>query len=490
MDTNPFAVQLARVTLMIGRKIAIDRLGLTEPALPLDTLDGNIVCKDALFSDWQPADAIIGNPPFLGGNRIRLALGDSYVDQVFRKFSDVKDRIDFCGYWFQLAHNQLSENGRAGLVGTNSISQGVTRIATLDYIVQNEGYIHDAISTQTWSGEANVHVSIVNWSRRKPKEFYLDHQKVSFINSSLRSTIDISISCRLIANAGKCFEGVKPTGKGFLVDEARVRYWIKADPRNAEILKLYSDADDLTKIPHGTPSRWIVDFNAMSLEEASSYILPFEHIKATVKPERDLNRRAATQRYWWQYGEKRPGMRKALISLVSYFGVPAHSKWFIFLPCPLIWLPGNSVKAVASDDFYILGILTSKIHRLWVKAQASTLEDRIRYTHNTCFETFPFPQTPAPKLVEQIRSAAQDLHQYRTEIMEKKQWGITQLYNQFFHEPASQLYKHHAKLDALVLTAYGFKPDDDLLAKLLELNLALAEKEQRGEAVVGPWSPL
>ncbi|MGL5509582.1 MAG: DNA methyltransferase, partial [Microcoleaceae cyanobacterium] len=78
MDTNPFAVELARVTLMIARKVAIDKFNLTEPALPLDTLDNNIICTDALFTEWEKVDAIIGNPPFLGGHKVRLELGDKY----------------------------------------------------------------------------------------------------------------------------------------------------------------------------------------------------------------------------------------------------------------------------------------------------------------------------------------------------------------------------------------------------------------------------
>jgi hypothetical protein len=122
-------------------------------------------------------------------------------------------------------------------------------------------------------------------------------------------------------------------------------------------------------------------------------------------------------------------------------------------------------------------------------SQKSTLEDRIAYTHNTCFETFPFPQTPQTELIKQIRVTAHELHNYRTEQMEKKQWGITKLYNKFFNEPSSQLYKLHAKLDQLVMQAYGFSPDDDILERLLTLNLELAEKEKRGEFVVGAWSP-
>ncbi|MGB5962878.1 MAG: DNA methyltransferase [Coleofasciculaceae cyanobacterium] len=489
MDTNPFAVQLARVTMMIGRKIAIDKLGLTENALPLDTLDNNIVCNDALFSEWEKADAIIGNPPFLGGKQMRIVLGDDYIDQVFGQFKDVKDSVDFCSYWFRLAHEHIDENGRAGLVGTNSISQGKSRRASLDYITQNNGYIHEAISTQPWSGEAKGHVSLVNWSKQQPKSYHLDNKVVSKINSSLTANIDVSEAARLQVNLNQCFQGVIPVGKGFIVTEEQVKAWIKADSKNKNILKLFSMGANLAQNPHGKPERWIIDFSDMSLEDASDYKLPFQHVKVYVKPERDGNRREVTRLNWWKYGEKRPAMRKAIANLSYYFAVPELSKWAIFVPCSRDWLPGNNSHPAASDDFYIFGILTSQVHRTWVKAQSSTLEDRTRYTHKTCFETFPFPQSPNKKLIEQIRAAAQELHDYRTEQMEKKQWGITQLYNQFFHEPSSQLFKLHAKLDQLVMQAYEFKSDDDILAKLLELNLELAEKEKRGKTIVGPWSP-
>jgi len=161
----------------------------------------------------------------------------------------------------------------------------------------------------------------------------------------------------------------------------------------------------------------------------------------------------------------------------------------MFVPVENHILPCEANMVIASDDFYVLGILVSKVHLIWVKAQSSTLKGDTRYTNTTCFETFPFPQTPDPKLIASIRAIAQDLHAYRSTQMEKKQWGITKLYNEYFHEPTSQLFKLHAKLDAIVLQAYGFKPDDDLLEKLLTLNLELAEKEKRGGAIVGPWAP-
>ncbi|MCZ8128567.1 MAG: N-6 DNA methylase [Microcystis sp. LE19-114.1B] len=489
MDINPFAVELARVTLMIARKVAIDRFNLTEASLPLDTLDSNIICADALFTDWQKADAIIGNPPFLGGKHMRLNLSDDYVNRVFARFSEVKDSVDFCSYWFRLAHNQLDEKGRAGLVGTNSISQGKSRVAALDYITHNGGHIHEAISTQPWSGEANVHVSIVNWSKVEPVSYYLDNHSVSQINSSLTTTVDISKAVRLLANKNISFQGVIPVGKGFYIKSEQAEKWIENDLKNKEVLKLSSSAGDLTDDPYGKPSRWIIDFNNMSLEDASEYKLPFEHIKVNVKPEREINRDKKARDFWWMFLRPRPEMRTAIESLACYFTIPRHSKWFIFLPAKKEWLPADSTTVVASDDFYILGILTSNIHRIWIKAQSSTLKGDTRYTHNTCFETFPFPQTPSQELVEKIRQTAGELHEYRSQQMEKKQWGITKLYNQFFNEPSSQLYQLHQKLDKLVMEAYHFQADDDILEKLLTLNLELAEKEKRGETVIGPWSP-
>jgi len=148
MDINPFAVELARVTLMIARKVAIDKFNLTEASLPLDTLDSNIICADALFTDWQKADAIIGNPPFLGGKKLRTELGDEYAEKIYQKFPDVQGQPDFCVFWFRKAAENLGELGRAGLVGTNSISQVSGRKASLDYVVKQGGFIHEAISTQ------------------------------------------------------------------------------------------------------------------------------------------------------------------------------------------------------------------------------------------------------------------------------------------------------------------------------------------------------
>ncbi|MDB9397222.1 DNA methyltransferase [Microcystis aeruginosa] len=487
MDINPFAVELARVTLMIARKVAIDRFNLTEASLPLDTLDSNIICADALFTDWQKADAIIGNPPFLGGKKLRTELGDEYAEQIYQKFPDVQGQPDFCVFWFRKAAENLGELGRAGLVGTNSISQVSGRKASLDYVVKQGGFIHEAISTQPWSGEANVHVSIVNWSKERPKELFLDNLSVNLLSTALKAQISVDNAEKIKVNNHYSFEACQLAGKGFVITEEEANKWIELDHKNQQVVKPMLDGKNLINLFE--QKSWVIDFNNMALEEAAEYTLPFTRVKEKVKPERDNNKRNTRRLNWWRYGETRPGMRKALAVLSCYFAIPKIAKYIVFSPVDVSILPCEANMVIASDDFYILGILNSKIHRLWVKAQSSTLKGDTRYTNTTCFETFPFPQKPSQELVEKIRQTAGELHEYRSQQMEKKQWGITKLYNQFFNEPSSQLYQLHQKLDKLVMEAYHFQADDDILEKLLTLNLELAEKEKRGETVIGPWSP-
>ena len=167
IEVEPFAVQLARVTLWMGHKLAVVELGLDEPVLPLPDLSG-IRRADALKVQWPRADAIIGNPPYIGTKLMRARLGDEYLEWLSHEFRvGVKD---YCVYWIRKAHEHLDPGDRAGLVGTNSIREGSNRETSLDFVVNNGGVIIEAISSQPWSGAANVHVSIVNWIKRPAVE--------------------------------------------------------------------------------------------------------------------------------------------------------------------------------------------------------------------------------------------------------------------------------------------------------------------------------
>ena len=230
-----FSVELARVTLMIAKEITVaetqariakGELSLPldfDRALPLDNLDKQIICDDALFCEWPRADAIIGNPPYQSKNKMQKEFGVVYVNRVREKYPAVPGRADFCVYWFRRAHDELAAGGHAGLVGTNTIRQNYSREGGLDYIVGNGGTITDAVSTQVWSGDAAVHVSIVNWVKgdydgtkllltQKGDKVTSEWQKdeLDFINSSLTSGLDVSGAVRLRANIesqSACYPG-------------------------------------------------------------------------------------------------------------------------------------------------------------------------------------------------------------------------------------------------------------------------------------------
>ena len=210
IDKNPTAVELAKVTLMIAKELSIKEAFENEESLPLDNLDNNIICDDALFTEWPQVDAIIGNPPFQSKNKMLSEFGKSYVDKLRGAYAEISGHADFCVYWFYKTHKNLKEDSYAGLVGTNTIKQNFSREGGLDYIVNNGGEIFDAVSSQDWSGDAAVYVSIVNWKKGKYKSekvLYTLNEKeeqtrnvVYEINSSLSLNIDVSDAEILKAN--------------------------------------------------------------------------------------------------------------------------------------------------------------------------------------------------------------------------------------------------------------------------------------------------
>ena len=224
IDIKHFAVELTKITLMLAKKLALDERNIyfeqhhlefetSERPLPLDNLDANIVCADALFCDWPKVNAIISNPPYQSKNKMQQEYGPAYLNKLRALYPEIPGRADYCVYWFRRAHDELAQGGRAGLVGTNTIRQNYSREGGLDYIVNHGGTITEAVSNQPWSGEAAVHVSIVNWIKGEDK----GKKKLKFqegndssgpwevverdhINSSLSASIDVSAAVRLQTN--------------------------------------------------------------------------------------------------------------------------------------------------------------------------------------------------------------------------------------------------------------------------------------------------
>ena len=528
LEINPYAAELARVSVWIGEIQWMRRNGFYEsrdPILkPLDTIE----CRDAILTpdstepDWPEADVVIGNPPFLGGKRLITNLGEDYVSRIFATYSGrVPAEADLVCYWFEKAGQQIASGKarRAGLVATNSIRGGANRRAL--QAATDTRRIFEAWSDEAWVIDgAAVRVSLICFTRGDDpclSGAQLDGEPVDEIYADLTAHrdgagFDLTRARRLPENAVVSFMGDTKSGPfDIMGDQARGWLRLPANPNgrtNADVLKPWVNGMDLVRRSAG---KWIVDFGwVMSGSEAALYEEPFRWVQEHVYPMRQRTRAEVTRRFWWRHERPRPEMWAALGGLTRYVGTTLVSKHRVFAWFDVRVCPSNTVIVIARDDDTTFGILHSRFHEVWSLRLGTSLEDRPRYTPTTTFETFPFPDgltpnTPAADYADDPRAAAiADAAQRLVELRDRwlnppecvewldepvpgyptrpvprdeaaatalKTRTLTSLYN----ARPTWLADAHAALDVAVATAYGWPvdiSDDDALAELLALNLA------------------
>jgi len=535
IDRDGFAVELAKVTLMLAKKLALDEildimedqqipLDLTrDQALPLDNLDDNVQTNDALIADWPKVDVIIGNPPYQSKNKIQQELGITYINTVREKYPNVPGLADYCVYWFRKTHDELKEGQRAGLVGTNTIRQNYSRQGGLDYIVQNNGVITEAVSSQVWSGDASVHVSIVNWIKGKQagkKKLFLQKgdskdspwivEELDQINSSLSFEIDISEAKKLDINAkdGNCFQGQTHGHEGFLIGDDDAKLIIKNHPNFSDVLKPMLTANELLGKLDSLPNRYVIDFSPRDQLESRKYKELFERVEHIVLPDREKaaeeeknrnkeaqenNPNARINRHhsnflnsWWQLSYPREEMKSTIKELNRYIVCARVTKRPIFeFICSRI-NPNDALVVFSFDDDYTFGILQSYIHWKWFINRCSTLKRDYRYTSNTVFDSFPWPQNPTANQIEKVAIASKRLRELRYELRNKHGLSLRDLYRSMELPGKHPLIRAHRILDMAVFEAYGMKKRDNPLEFLLNLNLKLSKDEDDGKDIIGP----
>jgi hypothetical protein len=345
-------------------------------------------------------------------------LGNEYVEWLKQEFRvGVKD---YCVYWFRRAQDHLARDGRAGLVGTNSISQNRGRSASLDYILAEGGVITSAVSSQDWSGEAAVDVSIVNRVNDPSSADLtrtLDGVAVAQITASLRSSDepDVALASRLSENLGRSFQGPIPRGSGFVLAQEEAETLLAShDATYRDVVRPYLVGEDITDDPLARPRRYIIDFGQLPLEAAERYPAALEIVRERVKPTRDLDPVYANS--WWLLWRPRPEMRAALRGLDRFVAGVAQGKRIFFVWQDAWTCPSNLTNVFAFDDDYAIGVLSTSIHHEWARAQSSTLEDRFRYTPTSAFETFPWPQADNR---DEIGSAARAVISCRSSLCDE-----------------------------------------------------------------------
>ncbi len=439
MEINPYAFDLAQMTVWIGWLQWIRFNGFGQPQEPiLRPMTGNFRCMDAIIDmtdpanpkepQWEKVDAIVGNPPFLGGKMLRRELGDTYMNGLFALWKGrVPREADLCCYWFEKARAHISAGHckRAGLLATQAIRGGANREVL--HHIQESSDIFWAISDRDWFLDgANVHVSMVGFGAKgSDATRVLDGKAVCQINANLSATADITQARQIPANLRIAFMGTSKGG-GFDIPESRALEFLRIpNPHgrpNSDVVVPWVNGMDLTKRLSGT---WIIDFGAGMPElDAAMYEAVFEYVRSEIKPERDKNNRESYRRLWWQHVEARPAMRAALAPLSRFLSTCRVSKHRLFVWLVAPTLPDSATFTFARSDDYFLGVLHSRLHEVWALAQGSQLREKesgFRYTPTTCFETFPLP-SPTPDQESAIVTAARDLNTLRENWLNPPEW--------------------------------------------------------------------
>lgn len=442
---------------------------------------------DAFQREAPGFDAIVGNPPFLGGWRITGVKGTAYREWLVAHISEGRrGSADLVAYFFLRAWMLLRDGGGFGLLAVNTIAEGDTRQVGLEAMVGAGVTIHAAYPNEPWPGKAAVVTSRVHvykgiWGGERT----LRGQPVSFISAFLSAREDWTPK-RLQNNERLTFEGSKVTGMGFVLEPVDAKRLLDADSKNAEVIFPYLSGDDLNSDPKQRPSRWVINFWDWSEERARTYKQPWAWIEERVKPERqrrDENgkfvlRKPLPER-WWQYGEKRPGLYHALGRGHAFAQHPEGwnqeskplaevlvsakiGKYFVpsVVPNDAIFMHMCAVFASPNVNAYA-AFFNSSLVQAWIWQQSSRLEMRLVFSPSDAVETLPLLATADLIKLERLGS---DYLRERRQVMADSVIGLTKLYNRFhdsedFDPRIERVRELHREIDTAVARVYGW---DDL----------------------------
>ncbi|WP_327436663.1 class I SAM-dependent DNA methyltransferase [Sinorhizobium meliloti] len=459
---------------------------------------------------WPEAEFIVGNPPFIGTRRIRLRLGDGYVDALRAAYPEVVETADLVAYWWQEAARRTATGQvrRFGLITTNSITQKYNRPVLSTWLDGPKPKIrlHFAVADHPWVDEedgAAVRVAMTVGVRHvevfEPAKIGIPIgenadtiriREVPHITSRLHAAANLTTVRPLLSNSELCFQGVVPAGSGFKLNASEAARFPEQ-----ELLKRYLIGRDLTQNDSRTR---ILDAFQISLGDLKErYPATYQHLLERVLPEREHNSRESYRRLWWIFAEPRPSMRAAMASLDTFIGTPYTSKHRLFTLIEGGTIPDAMVYAIAVSSSAVLATLSGRVHVLWALVFGGTLEDRPRYNNTQTFDPFPFPLCLDPRMPlsdplfaqqERLRELGNRLFIFRRDrLAEHSFLTMTGLYNALerlrevengadvppftdaereVHQAGliSVLKEIHDDIDQAVLTAYGW---DDLIPELV-----------------------
>ena len=498
---------------------------------------GQVEHRDALLdgdggrAEWPEADYIVGNPPFVGNKRMIESLGEEATETLRAAYPEVPSSADLVMYWWDRAAEAVREGQarRFGLITTNSLTQTFNRrvverhltaeadALALAFAVPDHPWVDDGadvrvaltvgVRGEAFDAEAGRLATVA--AEVATAEGVPDVELVEAtgrVHADLTVGADVTAAEKLAANAGLSNRGVTPVGTGFRVtpDEAERLGLGRVEGLDRHV-RPYLNGKDVTATPRGY---LIIDLLGLGEDEVRErFPEVYEHLLREVKPGREKVRRRSYRERWWVLGEPRSSFRPALAGLDRFVATPYVAKHRLFQFLDAAVLPDEALIAIATDDAFHLGVLSSRVHEAWALAAGGRLGvgNDPRYNNSKTFEPFPFP-TATDEQVQEIRRLGEAIDAHRkARQAAHSDLGLTDLYNavEALREGrtltererrdadaglAHTLADLHRHLDRAVLAAYGWGDLDaeaagfgpKVLERLVALNAVRAEEERRG----------
>ncbi|WP_339888045.1 MULTISPECIES: class I SAM-dependent DNA methyltransferase [Rhodopirellula] len=464
---------------------------------------------------WPETEFIVGNPPFIGGWKLRQDLGNGYTDALWSAYNDIPNKADYVMYWWDCAA-QLVGSGRVrqcGFITTNSLRQTFNRKVvdanlsrvSIVFAVPDHPWVDSTrgadvrISmTVVAKGDLDGRLHVIVPEKRNVHAVRGDTFRTSVgeILGSLTVGADIGSAVPLQSMSNICFAGIKLHGKGFVLQPNELLDFAGEEA----VVKRYIGGRDLVQQNRGLS---VIDFFGVEFERlAEDFPKSFQRILTLVKPERDQNRDKSIRDNWWLPGRWRPELRDAISGLDRFIATTETAKHRIFQFVDIDVMPDNMVIAIASASASVLGVLSSKVHVVWSLAAGGRLGvgNDPRYQNLKCFEPFPMPIADS-KAKNRIGGLAERLDAHRRQHQSQfPKLTLTGMYNvleklrseESLNEKEQAIHEHglvsvlkqiHDDLDAAVLDAYGWPhdlEDEAILQRLVDLNHERSDEESRG----------
>ena len=474
IEIDDFAHEIAKLSLWLAEhqmnKYFESQLeqGQSKPILPLKA-SGNITHANATRVDWEQVcpkaqdDEIylLGNPPYLGYARQDKNQKDD-MKLVFSNFKSYK-KLDYITCWFIKGANFITNtNNKLAFVTTNSITQG-EQVAILWPSIFNKnveiGFAHTSFKWENNAkGNAGVSVVIIGLqidNSTSEKLIYSENtrQVAKNINPYLVEGKNIYVDAKKCSISGlpSMIKGCSPGDNGnLLLTSEEKNKLLNTVPEASKFIKKYIGAREFMK----GIDRYCIYVDDADVEEANS-IPELQNRFERVKQFRLNSKKVATQK---KADTPHSFDENKYQKTNSLFIPQTTSELREYVPIDFFdenYVISNGARIVYNPEPFIFGILSSKMHNVWLKAVSGKLETRIQYSNTICYNTFPFPEISKVKkanIEENVFAVLEEREKHPEKTM-------AQLYDP--DKMPKGLRQAHKDLDEAVERCYRLQPFDN-----------------------------